>query len=95
MDWWCGSNSRVPALQEQSPEFKTLSHRDKNRQQDKWNRIEDPEIKPHNYNHLIFDKRVSHTVEERQHLQQMVLGKPVIYKQKTETRLPSLTLYKN
>jgi hypothetical protein len=26
------------------------------RQVDKWNRTEDPEIKPHTYTHLIFDK---------------------------------------
>jgi hypothetical protein len=24
MNWWCGSSSRVPALQVQSPEFETL-----------------------------------------------------------------------
>jgi hypothetical protein len=28
----------------------------KNRHEDQWNRIEDPDRKPHNYNQLVFDK---------------------------------------
>ena len=45
------------------------------RQVGQWNRIEDPEMKPHNYDHLIFDKGAK-TIpwKKRQHFQQMVLA---------------------
>jgi hypothetical protein len=52
--------------------------------------IEHPEIKAHNYTHLIFDKEAKNI----HLLQQMVLGKLVYPVQNTEIRPQSL-LHKN
>jgi hypothetical protein len=36
--------------------IKTESYWCRDRQEDKWNRIEDPRMNQHTYGHLIFDK---------------------------------------
>jgi hypothetical protein len=45
------------------------------RPEDQWNRIKDPEMKPHTCGHVIFDKGAK-TIQwkKRQHFQQMVLA---------------------
>jgi hypothetical protein len=58
-----------------------------------WNRIEDQDMNPHNYPHLIFDKGAKNMMEERQPLQQMLLGKVVMCLQETKTRSMFITLY--
>jgi hypothetical protein len=46
-----------------------------NSYEDQWNRTEDPDMNPHNYAHLIFERHQKHTIEKRLPLQQILLGK--------------------
>jgi hypothetical protein len=73
--------------------IKTAWYWHKNSNEELWNRIEDPDMNPHNYTHLIFDKGAKSIQRRKELLQQMLLGKVVICLQETETRSMFITLY--
>jgi hypothetical protein len=52
---WRYHNTQLQTiLQSHSNKNSMVLH--KNRHEDQWNRTEDPDMNPHNYTHLIFDK---------------------------------------
>jgi hypothetical protein len=72
--------------------IKTAWYWHKNRYEGQWDRIEDPDMNHTTIPTLFLTKAQKHMMENRQPLQQMLLGKVVICLQNTETRSMSITL---
>jgi hypothetical protein len=68
---------------------------DKNKYDDQWNRIEDPDMNPHSYTHLIFDKGVKNIFWRKDRVFKKCCWEKLVFtcrKQKVDPSLP-VTLY--
>ena len=75
MNFWGNQHSWPQAVLQNNSEKKSAWYWYRDRQVEQWNRVEDPEMNPHTYGHLIFDKEAKTFQWKKDSIfQQMVLA---------------------